>query len=199
MLRWGERRMDELIETKIKNIEGRNFCRACHHFIRVNNETVQNVMHRQGFCILGQLEGNYSLYYSCSASECVGFLLDNAHYDIAMAEQKLSEDEKAFAHLVNDKRSSNFKRIAPLVEETRKYIESVKSKNVGLGTIMAMREAEVTALKYFRENNQERYLDVYKMVNLRKAEYLRFVAKISVQIHDEFCKCDKIEYNELIH
>ena len=188
---------DESIETKIKSIEGRNFCRACTHFIRVNNDTAYNVMHRQGFCILGRLEGGYSLYYSCSASECMVFLFNQNHYEITMAEQKLSEDEKAFAHSVNDKRSANYKKIAPLVEETRKYIESVKSKNVGLGTIMAMREAEVTAHKYFRENNQESYLTVYKMVSLRKSDYLKFLAKVSVKIHDEFCKCDKIEVKEV--
>lgn len=186
----------EDIETKLKAIEGRNFCRACHHFIRVNNETVQNVMHRQGFCVLGGLVGDYGLYYSRSASECMGFLLDNTHYDIAMAEQALSDGERDFSHSVNDKRSTNYKKIAPLVEETRKYIASVKKENVGHGTIMAMREVEVTALKYYREVNQKKYFEVYNMVTLKKSDYLKFVAKISVQLHDKFCDCDKLEFKE---
>ena len=188
--------MTEDLETKLKAIEGRRYCRACHHFIRVNYDTVQNVMHRQGFCILGELEGNYSLYYSCSASECMGFVFDQKHYDIAMAEQALSEGEREFSHSVNDKRSANYKKVAPLIEETRKYIASVKKENVGLGTIMAMREVEVTAHKYYREANTDKYLECYKMVSLKKSEYLRFVAKVSVQLHDEFCKCDKIEFKD---
>ena len=187
---------EETTETKLKAIEGRNFCRACKHFIRVNNDTVQNVMHRQGFCILGRLECDYSLYVSCSAAECMGFLFDQNHYDISMAEQALSDGEKDFSYSVNDKRSTNYKKIAPLIEETRKYIASVKKENVGLGTIMAMREAEVTARKYYREVNSDKYLECYKMVTLKKSDYLRFVARISVQLHDAFCNCDKIEFKE---
>lgn len=61
---------------------------------------------------------------------------------------------------------------------------------------MAMREVEVTALKYYREENTDKYLECYKMVTLKKADYLKFVAKISVQLHDKFCDCDKLEFKE---
>ena len=126
----------------------------------------------------------------------MGFLFDQNHYDIAMAEQELSDGEKDFSRSCDDKRSTNYKKVAPLVEETRKYIASVKKESVGLGTIMAMREVEVTALKYYREINQKRYFEVYDMVTLKKSDYLKFVARISVQLHDKFCDCDKLEFKE---
>lgn len=57
-----------------------------------------------------------------------------------------------------------------------------------------MREVEVTAHKYYRDVHSDGYLKVYHMVTLRKADYNKFLAKIATLVHDEFCKCDKIEY-----
>lgn len=186
----------ESIEEKLKQIEGRNYCRACEHFIRVNFDTYKNVVHRQGFCILGRLEGDYSLYVSCSASECMGFLFSQKHHDIQMAEQKLSDEDKEFGRSVSDKRSKNYKLIEPLIKDTQKYIEDMKVKHVGLAYVMEMREVEITAHKYFYETRSDNYRDVFNMVSLRKSDYCKFLAKISVKIHDEFCKCDKIEFKE---
>jgi len=51
------------IEEKIQALAG-NACRGCAHFIRVNFDSLYNVTNRQGFCILGQLEGDWGLYVS---------------------------------------------------------------------------------------------------------------------------------------
>ena len=130
--------------------------RSCKHFIRVNFDSPRNVMHRQGFCILGQLEGNYGLYYSSSGcTTCMGYVFSKEHNEIAVAEQHLSENEKEFCHSIRDKRSKNYKLIEPLLKETQEYIKNVKSEHAGLAYMLSMREVEVTAHKYFREMHSE--------------------------------------------
>jgi hypothetical protein len=184
----------ETIETKLKTIvPPYNACRSCEHFIRVNFEGPKNVMHRQGFCILGGLEGDYGLYYSRSAADCMGFVFSENHAKIASAEETLNENEKEFCRSIRDKRSKNYKLIEPLLAATAKYIDEVKTKHVGYASMLAMHDVEITAHKYYRENHQDEYMNVYNMVDFRKPVYLKFLAKISVQIHNEFCKCDKIE------
>ncbi len=187
----------ETIESKIKDMSKYNGCRACKHFIRVNFESPMNVMHRQGFCILGQLEGDYHLYYSSGGgTTCMGYVFSQYHNDIDIAERQLNENEKEFCHSIRDKRSKNYKLIEPLIAETQEYIKKVKTEHMGLGYMLSMREVEVTAHKYFRDTHSEEYLKVYQMVTLRKADYNKFLAKIAVKIHGEFCTCNKIEYTE---
>ncbi|MDD3961302.1 MAG: hypothetical protein PHT77_05520 [Bacteroidales bacterium] len=186
--------LEQTIEEKLKAIKPYNNCRSCKHFIRVNFETAQNVMHRQGFCLLGALAGDYGLYYSRSVTDCMGFVFDETHYKIALAETTLEENKKAFCNSIKDRRSKNYKLIEPLMEATTKYIEEVRSKHAGYASMLAMRDVEVTAHKYYRDNHADEYVEVYKMVTLRKADYTKFLAKIAVQIHDEFCKCDHIEF-----
>ena len=187
---------EKTIEEKIKSIARYNACRSCKHFIRVNFEGVKNVVHRQGFCLLGGLEGDYGLCVSRSAAECMGFVFDENHFNITTAEQSLKEAQEKFCESIRDKRSRNYKLIEPMMEATTKYIEDVKAKHVGYASMLAMHDVEITARKYYRENHSDEYMKVYNMVNLRKADYLKFLAKMSVAIHDEFCKCDKIEFKE---
>jgi hypothetical protein len=183
------------IEEKIKAIAKYNRCRVCLHFIRVNFEGLRNVYHRQGFCVLGQLEGNYGLYYSCSGAECMGYIISAEHSKIALAEETLKETEKKFVESTTDKRSKNYKLIEPLMQKTEEFIQKTQGKSPGLAAMIAMRKTETTAHEWFRENNQQGFIDAYNMVSLRKSDYAKFLAKIAVEIHDEFCKCDKIEFN----
>ncbi|MDD3019812.1 MAG: hypothetical protein PHX61_02375 [Alphaproteobacteria bacterium] len=164
-------------------------------FIRVNFEGPRNVYRRQGFCMLGQLEGDYGLYYSCSSAECMGYIVSAEHSKIALAEETLNEMEKKFVESTTDKRSKNYKLIEPLMQKTEEFIQKTQEKSPGLAAMMAMRKTETTAHEWFRENNQQGFIDAYNMVSLRKSDYSKFLAKIAVAIHDEFCKCDKIEFN----
>ncbi|MDD2246403.1 MAG: hypothetical protein PHC39_04895 [Proteiniphilum sp.] len=185
---------EQTIETKLKELKPYNGCRSCLHFIRVNFDSVKNVSYRQGFCILGALVGDYGLCVSRSSADCMGYIFSKEHNDIAVAERALGEDEDKFVKSGGDRRSKNYKLIEPLREETKKFIQATQQKHAGLASMMAMREVEITARNWFRENHQDDYLKVYQMVSLRKSDYNKYLAKVSVMIHDEFCGCDKIEW-----
>ena len=126
----------------------------------------------------------------------MGYVLSKEHYDITFAEKKIDRECEAFAESCEDKRTANYKLIEPLRAETRKYIETVAQKHKGLANIMTMREIRTTAMRYFQEAHKEDYLAIYRMVNLKKSDYLRYIAKITVSLHDEFCDCGKIEFKD---
>lgn len=183
---------DETIEDKIKKCTDTHGCRVCKHFIRVNYDGIENVSHRQGFCVLGGLEGNYGLYYSKTAKDCCGYIFSKPHEIITTSETNLSKQMSEFEHRCEDKRTNDYKLIEPLFEETRKYIQAMGHK--GIAQIAAMNEVRITANRYYREKNQNDFLEVYRMVSLKKSDYLKFVARVALKIHDEFCDCDKLVY-----
>ena len=183
-------------EQKLKELADRAYCRNCLHYIRVNYDTIDNVVNRQGFCLIGRCEGDFSLYMSCSCSECVGYILSDDHYKITLAEKELEQRCKEFADSCDDKRTTNYKLIEPMRAETQKYIESVAQKHKGLAYIMSMREVETTARKYFKEAHKDEYWNVYKMVDLKKSDYLKFIARMILKLHDEFCECGGIEFKD---
>ena len=185
---------EKTIEEKLKEIRPYNHCRSCGHFIRVNFEGPKNVMHRQGFCMVGRLCGDFSLYYSASETECMAYFLLKEHAEIEIAETTLSESEKEFVRSTEDKRSKNYKTIEPLLNETREFIQKTQKEHAGLAMMMALREVETTAHKWYQENHNDEYMRVYKMVSLKKNDYAKYLAKITMLLHDEFCKCDKIKY-----
>jgi hypothetical protein len=162
--------------------------------MRVNFDSVYNVVNRQGFCILGQLEGNWGLYVSCSIStRCAGFVFSAENTKIHEAERQLRDDLYEFTHSLHDKRTANYKAIKPLVAAHKEFAESI---NKGKGDVAWMTlDLQIRKLgsEYFERMHKERYWEVYRMVSLKKAHYMRFLAGVSVQIHDKFCDCGKIE------
>lgn len=170
-------------------------CRACHHFHRVNHDGMKNVSCRQGFCMLGMLEGNYSLYISSSQSkECEGFLFDERNFQISKAEDELGEGLKEFQNSVRDKRTRNYKLLEPLLKKHEAFFQACQ-KSPGIANFLAAQKIQVLASEMYRDLNKDKYLNVYIMVSLRKADYRKFLAQVSVEIHDRFCDCHSIEFN----
>lgn len=168
-------------------------CRMCHHFQRVNFDDYRNVTNRQGFCILGQLEGSYGLYVSNSRSyDCMGYLFCDEHANITRAENGLSNDMDDFLHSIEDKRTKNCKLIQPVIDAQTEFFKQ-DDKYDGPAWLMALQELRRFGGEYFIKINKERYQEVYHMVSLRKTDYNKFLAQVSVEIHNRFCDCDCTE------
>lgn len=181
-----------LIE-QLKEIKPCN-CRACHHFHRVNFEGVKNVSVRQGFCILGMLEGDYSLFVSSSQSkECEGFLFSERNSQISKAEDELKEGLKEFQNSVQDKRTRNYKLLEPLLKKHESFFKACQN-SPGMAHHLATIKINVIAAEMYRDLNKDKFLEVYNMVSLRKTEYRKFLAQVAVEIHDRFCDCHSIEF-----
>jgi hypothetical protein len=162
--------------------------------MRVNFDSAYNVTNRQGFCILGQLEGDWGLYVSCSISTtCAGFVFSAENTKIHEAERQLSKDQFEFIHSLYDKRTANYKAIKPLIAAHKEFAESISKGQSAGARMIADTEVRKLGGKYFEELHKDRFWEVYRMVALKKTHYMRFLAGVSVQIHDKFCDCGKIE------
>lgn len=181
------------IEAKIQSLKA-SACRGCAHFMRVNFDNVYNVTNRQGFCILGMLEGDWSLYVSCSIStRCAGFVFSAENTKIHEAERQLSDDLHEFTHSLYDKRTANYKAIKPLIAAHKEFAENISKGQSDVAQMMSDLQIRKFGSEYFERLHHERYWEVYHMVSLKKTHYMRFLAGVSMQIHDKFCDCDKIE------
>ena len=165
-------------------------CRRCAHFIRVNFNGYRNVTNRQGFCLYGQLEGDWSLYVSTSGEHnCVGFVHSVENARIFEAERKLSKDHDDFIKSLSDKRTTNYKAIKPLMDAHKDFFESIQKERGGIAWMTAHNKIRELGSEHFNDVNAERYREVYHMVSLKKVHYLRFLAGISSAVHDRFCDC----------
>ena len=185
---------DDLLLERLKESKHCT-CRACHHFHRVNFDGVKNVSNRQGFCILGMLEGDYTLFISSSLSkECTGFLFSERNFQISKAEDELKGDLKEFQNSVKDRRTRNYQLLKPLLKQHEAFFQACQ-KSPGMANFLADQKIQILAAELFRDLHKDKFLEVYKMVQLKKADYRKFLAQVSVEIHDRFCDCHSIEFN----
>jgi len=147
---------------------------------------------------LGQLEGDWGLYVSTSGSiTCAGFIFSEANTKIHEAERQLSDDIKKFLRSLSDKRTANYKVIEPLIEAHRDFFESVQHERGGIAWLAAQQKIRELGVEHFEKVNTERYREVYHTVSLKRTHYMRFLAGVSMQIHDRFCDCGKFAEVEL--
>jgi len=186
------------IEEKIKELPT-NACRVCEHFCRVNFEGYDNIMNRQGFCILGQLEGDFGLYLSSSKSrDCLGYLYSERNAKIYNAEHELDIELDDYIESLSDRRTTNWKEIEPLLRAHTDFFEKYEAKPKGLAFLDAEIIIRRFACKYFREMHIEKYREVYHMVSLKRIDFQKFLAKLSVEIHNQFCECQNIEFKDSV-
>lgn len=175
-------------EEKLKALAP-NGCRRCARFVRVNFDSYKNVTNRQGFCLLGQLEGDWGLYIATSGSHnCAGFVFSDENAKIHEAERKLSDDFKEFMHSLQDKRTANYKTIKPVIDAHKEFFESTKKERGGIAWMSAEAKLRELGAEHFNRVNAERYKEVYRMVSIKRVHYMRFLAKVSVKIHNQFCE-----------
>ncbi|VVB61698.1 Uncharacterised protein [uncultured archaeon] len=108
----------------------------------------------------------------------------------------MDRGEKDYLETLEDKRCKNYKDIKPLLEAHAEYFEKTQNKFKGVAWMDAHMAIRIVGCEHFWEMNQERFRAVYNMVSLKKSDYSKFVAKLSIEVHDQFCKCDKLQFNQ---
>lgn len=177
-------------ENLIKKLP-RSSCRKCVNFIRVNVKG-QPVYNRQGFCLYGRLVGDWSLYISQSG-DCKGYVFSTEHNRITVAEKALQKMEDEFIWKCQDRRTKEYKLIKPMLEATTYYGSKIDNLP-GMSEFKAWNKLKKVVKEYFRYEYRETYGEVLRMVPIWKDHYMKFLAQLSVEIHDRYCDCDKLEF-----
>jgi hypothetical protein len=96
-------------------------------------------------------------------------------------------------YMLYDKRTANYKAIKHLIAAHKEFAENISKGQSDVAWMMSDLQIRKFGSEYFERLHNERYWEVYRMVSLKKAHYMRFLAGVSMQIHDKFCECGKIE------
>lgn len=140
-------------------------CRNCQNFVRVQdsrNSDLPSTNVRRGFCLLGNCEGDYSLYVSSStASECKGFMF-------SQAKALITEEENKISQLYHTFEKKEGKQIEKIFNATHKEM----SKN---NWFFCWMDTRAETNKQFKVKNLDMLIEFEKKFDLSYKNYLQFV------------------------
>ena len=172
-------------------------CRNCQNFILFNkiNGGARKVLSRRGMCLYGEFEGDYGLYMSStSARNCQGYIYNPQMNYIFELHQELRQDLSDLLYAITDKRTKEYRDIKPILDGIDEYRKVKKSKG-GFAFLSAWKIEEKVAAQYHFEKNRDKYRYLHNLVKYTEQTYNKFLAELTIQTHDRFCNCNKLELN----
>jgi len=183
---------DNLVEGRLIDTyekQKKRSCRMCRHFSRVKEDGDFRKIRRRGFCVLGQLEGNFGLYISSSSAEdCPAFMLDDYNYETTMMEFELAEKWNEFMHRIRDGRTREARELKKVIETMADYLKIENAVSKGIAGIRAHRKAMALAYEYFVEKHEEEFRKLWERRAMNIKDYYNILAAISRVLEDVISK-----------
>jgi len=179
---------------KLKEIE--ITCRNCRNFVLFNKDrNPYRVLNRRGFCLYGQLEGDFSPYISSGrARGCKGYVFSSELEILRQHEKALEKKLSNLLHAIVDRRTKEYKEIKPFLDGLEEY-KKVKRAKSGKRYFTAWKIEENIATKYFQREHDDEYSFLHDAVTLFEHDYNKFISRVLIEVHDRFCDCNKLELN----
>jgi len=160
-------------------------CRICKHFIRVKEEGDFKTIRRRGFCVLGQLEGDFSLLLDASRSgSCPAFILDTYNCETTLKERELSKKWSDFRWKVQDKRTKEHKVVAKLAKELLDCFKLEEALMKGIDGLIAHGKVMKIAYEYFIKANKKDLDWLRQRKAIDGTRYIRLMGAISKALTD---------------
>ena len=161
-------------------------CRTCKFFIRVKR-SYRNIMNPVGFCRLGRLEGDYSLYYSWSGDRtCRGFIEDNYNRETYLVECFLRMKESDFERGLYDKRTKMYKIMKEHFFD-KKDILSILGSDEGWIAYAINQEFRKALYELFIELHKKEFDWLWNRRMLSDKDYHQFLNKIQTELDKVVC------------
>ena len=155
-------------------------CRSCHHFNRVMNANrgLRGSSRRQGFCVLGQLEGSFELYISSSvAHQCQSFIVDEYNTETTRLENVLGEQLSKVKMKIRDHRSRLYRQFKKFTLETQKEFD-LDDKHSVWGWI----EEERLVGEWFYFTHKKDYKVLHDRLAIPRTDYYAVLATIRTNL-----------------
>ncbi len=175
----------------------RGSCRCCKHFMRVQSDSMRGIHVCRGFCLLGKLEGDYSLYCSSSyAEECPSYVADDYNIETFKVEHQLRSEQFDFDFKIDDRRT----KVHKLVKEkyfNNEELEKCFNASVGHRWVARLMNRDINKSLY--EVFFELHLDTYKWLwnrdekKITQKYYWAFLHSLSKQFNDYFSNENELE------
>lgn len=182
-------------ENKLKEME--IACKNCKNYIRFNKDHNSfRVLGRRGFCLYGQLEGDFTPYIGGGKPDCggKGHVFSSENNVLWEHEKALRQKLADMLHAIMDRRTKEYKEIKPILDGIEEY-KRVKRAKTGERYMIAWRIEEKVATDYFHQENWDEYQFLHNAVKLTQHDYYKFISQLIVEMHDRFCDCNKLELN----
>lgn len=159
-----------------------NNCRDCGHFFRVMpKEHGLSYLGCAGFCILGMLEGNFSLYHSTSTSkECGAFFLSDYNTVTTNMEQTLSKKLEDFRTAMLDGRTKEFKLLYKTCDDAVK--EYMKDSHPLNRWCMLNKDFADAFREVFISINRDELMALIYRKRMQRCKYFEIIGSITTTL-----------------
>jgi len=185
--------MSELVDKEklLEWLEKERSCRICKHFIRVKEEGDSKTIRRRGFCVLGQLEGDFSLLLDSSRSRnCPAFVLDTYNYETTLKERELDKKWFDFKWKIQDKRTKVYKTVEKLAKELSDCFKLEDAMKKGMAGFIAHGKVLKIAYEYFIKANKKDFDWLRQRKAIDEIKYIKLIGAISKALSDMVEKGD---------
>jgi hypothetical protein len=153
-------------------------CRNCENFVRVSESEYLKLCTCNGFCMMGKLIGDLSLYYEGDSGDCIAYTLSDKNEFIRSQEAKFNNEYRKFRSKCRDGRSHFNKTISkPLYE----LIDKDSRLKYEQFTFIMENEKDIIK-KYFVGIHRKELYELYKETKISKQEYLKFMADLMLSL-----------------
>ena len=161
-------------------------CRNCGFFVRCKEE-YSKIAYTQGFCLLGMLEGHWSLYDSSSLCDnCMAYTFNTKNKELMKCEQELKDLWNNYTLNVHDERTKEAKKVKELVGETR-YKESEREFK-RLPIFHFSEDVKEAIVKYLMTQHKEKYDFLWNNIDTTKKYYFTILHDITQNIANKYGK-----------
>jgi len=175
--------IDDIVKGRIDTAyaeQDRRSCRSCKFFVRVRGNGDFKKIRRQGFCLLGELCGDFELYIASSRShECQSFISDNYNHETTKMEDALLNKWYDFEYKIGDERTKEYKQIKGVIGAMNEYLDIWKLSKVDKFTLGLHFKAKGIAYDAFVKMNDKQYKEIFGRKALRMMEYMRILGTIT--------------------
>jgi len=182
--------MEEEIDIHSYQIRGN--CRCCKFYHRVFEQNYRNIQNIRGFCRLGELEGDYNLYVSTSASgQCHAFVKDDYNTETHNAELRLKDAHRQFEKDLIDGRKSLHKIIKESVPKSEALEKFLTDKKEARWISYHMeQDLRKSFFELFLKEHKEQFDWLFNRKYINKINYSSFLNKLRTQF-DKFVCVDR--------
>ena len=153
-------------------------CRNCGNFVRVSESEYLKLCTCNGFCMMGKLTGDFSLYYEGDSHDCIGYIYSDPNEYIRLQEQKFNEKYREFRSKCHDHRTHFGKVISKNLYQIIDGLPEIKHEQF---TFLHDNEKDILK-KYFVAVHRNELYELYKQTKVSKEDYLKFIADLMISL-----------------
>jgi len=155
-------------------------CRACGHYVRVW-ESWDKMPNNRGFCVLGNLDGDWGLYVSSNEGlTCKGYIGDPYNLETLRLETELNKEWIDIKHNLLDGRKKLTRKLSKAIPDLSDIFKNAKKQRNVMGYMGDFQMGIGLVWKWFNAEHEPKFQVIRKRTRTRKTSYYQVLGDISL-------------------